>query len=89
VALAIIINVSTIIFGFSNVVFRTYAAEEAYGDVNIFVLIISIGSLYRIFATKMGGIMVDISSWQMVFIMCLLSNIPGLIAYRRIVRNHG
>jgi PAT family beta-lactamase induction signal transducer AmpG len=86
--LAIVINISTIIFSFSNVVFRTYAAEESSGDVNIFVLIISLSSLYRIISTKLGGMIADVGSWPMMFMMCLVSNIPGLIAYRRILKAH-
>jgi PAT family beta-lactamase induction signal transducer AmpG len=82
--LAIIINISTFSFGFTNVVYRTYAAEKANRDVNVFVLILSFGSLIRILAVNTGGFIVEHYSWLAVFLLSFLTNLPGFLAYSKL-----
>ncbi|MDR1365414.1 MAG: hypothetical protein LBJ42_02405, partial [Holosporales bacterium] len=57
--LTLLINVSTFIFGFSNVVFRTFIAEQSDGDVNIDSMLLSVGSAFRIFSCSIGGFIID------------------------------
>lgn len=83
--LAIIVNITTFSFGFTNVVYRTYAAEESDCDVNRYVLILSIGSLIRMGSIYLGGYVVDNFSWLALFSLCFLINIPGFFIYPRFI----
>jgi PAT family beta-lactamase induction signal transducer AmpG len=88
IILAIIINLATFTFGFTNVVYRTFAAQESNRDVNRFALILSIGSLIRIFSAYIGGVVVDHYSWATMFVICLIANIPGLFIYAKTIKNN-
>jgi PAT family beta-lactamase induction signal transducer AmpG len=82
--LIIVVNITTFSFGFTNVVYRTYAAEESDRDVNRFVLILSIGSIVRLGIIYVGGIIADYSSWTTLFFLCFFINIPGLFIYPKL-----
>jgi PAT family beta-lactamase induction signal transducer AmpG len=79
-----LVNVSTFIFGFSGVVFRTFVAEEAKRDVNMYVMLLSIGSLIRILSYSFAGNIVENYSWEAVYFLCLISNIPGYFLYSKL-----
>jgi PAT family beta-lactamase induction signal transducer AmpG len=88
--LTLLINISTFVFGFSNVVFRTFVAEQSDGDVNIDSILLSIGSALRILACSLGGLIIEGSSWMAMYTICLISNLPGLMVCRKFyVRDHG
>ena len=83
--ITILINCASFIFSFSNVVFRTLVALISNRDVNIFTLLLSLGSLIRICAYSFSGKLVDNFSWEFVYLLCLLSNIPGYLLCRRLI----
>lgn len=77
----ILVNISTFIFGFSGVVFRTFVAENSRKDINIYATLLSFGSLIRILSYSFAGIVVEQYSWGIIYFICLLSNIPGYFLY--------
>lgn len=79
--ITILVNISTFIFGFSGVVFRTFAAENSKKDINIYATLLSFGSLIRILSYSFAGIVVEQYSWGTIYFICLLSNIPGYFLY--------
>lgn len=82
--IASLVNASSLIFGFTNVIFRTFIAEESKKDVNIYMILMSIGSLLRIASYYIGGFIVDTYSWHLVYVICIISNIPGIYLYTRL-----
>ena len=84
--IAVIVGVTTFVFGFGSVVFRTFTAEKSRRDVNIYVMLLSIGSLIRIVSYSFAGFVVENYSWRALFIICLLSNIPGYLCSKRICK---
>ena len=79
--ITILVNISTFIFGFSGVVFRTFAAENSKKDINIYATLLSFGSLIRILSYSFAGVVVEQYSWGTIYFICLLSNIPGYFLY--------
>lgn len=84
--ITVLVNVASFIFGFSNVVFRTFTAESAAKDINIYTLLLSFGSLIRVLSYTFAGTIVDVFSWEMIYFICLLSNVPGLFLYLNLKR---
>lgn len=76
---AIILNIATFFLGFSAVVYRTYISELAKSDINTYTILLSIGSIFRSLSLYIGGYIVDIFSWHILYIVCLLSNSPGIL----------
>lgn len=79
--ITVLVNVSTFIFGFSSVVFRTFIAENSKKDINIYATLLSFGSFIRILSYSFAGVVVDQYSWGTIYFICLLSNIPGYFLY--------
>ena len=77
--ITILVNIATFVFGFSGVVFRTFTAHISNRDVNIYTIFLSIGSLIRICSYSLAGFVVEHYSWNTLFVLCLISNIPGYI----------
>ncbi len=86
--LGILINVATFVFGFSGVVFRTMVSRESHRDVNMYTILLSIGSLVRIGSYSFAGFIVDHFSWGTIFFICLISNIPGFFLYSKLRREN-
>lgn len=84
VTVAVCVNFAIFFFGFLNVVFRTFAAQEAKRDVNMYTSLLSIGSLVRIVLYTFAGTIVDYYSWQAVYLFCFFSNIPGYFLYSKL-----
>lgn len=84
--IAVIVGVTTFVFGFGSVVFRTFTAEKSRRDVNTYAMLLSIGSLIRIVSYSFTGFVVENYSWYALFIICLLSNIPGYLCSKRICK---
>lgn len=84
IILTLLINVSTFVFGFSSVVFRTFASQNSQRDVNIYVTLLSLGSLIRIISYSFAGGIVDNYSWTVLYFLCLVSNIPGYFLYLKL-----
>lgn len=82
--IATLVNISSLIFGFTNVIFRTFISEESKKDVNIYMMLMSIGSLIRIASYYIGGFIVDTYSWHLVYAVCIISNIPGIYLYTKL-----
>ena len=83
---AMLINTSTLLFGYSTVAFRTYLSEQANSDINTYTILTSFSSIFRLFSVYIGGILTDFLSWEGIYLVCLLSNIPGIFAYRKILK---
>jgi PAT family beta-lactamase induction signal transducer AmpG len=81
--LTLIVNIETFIFGFSNVVFRSLMADLSCGNVNIYTMALSTGSALRIISYGIGGMLADLFSWTTVYLVCMFSNLPGLVLYMR------
>jgi PAT family beta-lactamase induction signal transducer AmpG len=77
--LAILVNISTFFFGFSSIIYRTYISEISMSDINMYTIFLSIGSVGRTLLALLGGAIVDVFSWKILYIACLLSNIPGIL----------
>jgi PAT family beta-lactamase induction signal transducer AmpG len=77
--LTILVNISSFFFGFSSVVYRVYISEISMSDINMYTILLSIGSVGRTFSAYIGGTIADACSWQILYIVCLLSNIPGIL----------
>lgn len=88
ITITILVNVVTFFLGFSGVVFRTLVAQEAKKDVNIYAMLLSIGSLVRICSYSFSGIVVDNYSWGTMYFLCLLSNIPGYFLYSKLKKGN-
>jgi PAT family beta-lactamase induction signal transducer AmpG len=84
--LTVMVNVETFVFGFSNVVFRSFIADSSRGNVNVYTMVLSAGSALRIVSYGIGGMLADLFSWTTVYTVCLVSNIPGMVLYLRWVR---
>jgi PAT family beta-lactamase induction signal transducer AmpG len=77
---ATLVNISTFFLGFSTVIYRVYISEISEADINTYTILLSVGSMFRSLSVCVGGIIVDEFSWITLYIVCVLSNIPGLIA---------
>ena len=75
----LLVNIATFVFGFCGVVFRTFIAHISKRDVNIYTIFLSLGSLIRICTYSFAGFVVEHYSWNILFTLCLISNIPGYI----------
>lgn len=75
--ITILVNVATFVFGFCGVVFRTFIAHISKRDVNIYTIFLSLGSFIRICTYSIAGFIVAHYSWNILFIICMISNIPG------------
>lgn len=76
---AILINVSVFFLGFGAIIYRTFISEISNSDINKYAIFLSIGSIGRIISTYSGGMIVDWLSWGALYIICIVSNIPGLL----------
>lgn len=80
IELFILINISTFFLSFSSMIYRTYISEIADGDINSYTVLISMGSLFRSFASYMGGIIIDHFSWSVLYAVCCIFTIICSIA---------
>ena len=79
VIIAILINIATFFLGFSSMIYRTYISEAANGDINSYTVLLSIGSLFRSISFYIGGILVDFTSWTILYVFCAIFTVIGLI----------
>ena len=82
--LGILVNIATFVFGFSGVIFRTMVSQESKRDVNMYTILLSIGSLVRIGSYTFSGEIVEYFSWGTIYFICLISNIPGFFMYSKL-----
>lgn len=80
VAISILLNTVTFFLGFSAVIYRVYISGISESDINTYTILLSIGSMFRSISLYIAGCVVDIFSWETLYIVCLLSNIPGIFA---------
>lgn len=76
-AITILVNIATFVFGFCGVIFRTFIAHISKRDINIYTISLSLGSFIRICTYSIAGFIVAHYSWNMLFIVCMISNISG------------
>jgi MFS family permease len=84
ITIAALVNIATFTFGFSNVIFRTFTAEEAKKDINTYTILLSIGSIIRIASYSIAGWTVEHYSWHLIYFLCVVSNIPGIFLYSKL-----
>ncbi|MDR2666667.1 MAG: MFS transporter [Holosporales bacterium] len=84
VTITVLVNIATFTFGFSNVIFRTFTAEESKKDINTYTILLSIGSIVRISSYSVAGWIVEHYSWYMIYFLCVVSNIPGIFLYSKL-----
>ncbi len=76
---AFILTISSFSCGFLNVVFRTFVDKYSQKDVNKNVLLISLGSLFKLVFANFSLLIANNNNWGMLYILCVLSTIPGII----------
>jgi predicted MFS family arabinose efflux permease len=76
--IAFMVNLSTFCFGFSSVVYRTFVSKLSESNINVYTILLSIGSILRLASMYFGGIIVDQWSWSILFTACFMVVIPGL-----------
>ena len=81
-----LVNIATFVFGFSGVIFRTFIAHISRRDVNIYTIFLSLGSLIRICTYSFAGFVVEHYSWNILFALCLISNIPGYLLTKQFLK---
>ena len=81
-----LVNIATFVFGFSGVIFRTFIAHISRRDVNIYTIFLSLGSLIRICTYSFAGFVVEHYSWNILFALCLISNIPGYLLIKQFLK---
>lgn len=85
--IALLTNISTFFFGFTTTILRIYFAEESQHNVNTYTTLLSLGSMARMFILYIAGIFTFFSlEWEILFYICALSNILGLLAYKKILK---
>jgi PAT family beta-lactamase induction signal transducer AmpG len=82
--ITVLVNIATFTFGFSNVIFRTFCAEESKKDINTYTILLSIGSIIRISSYSIAGWIVEHYSWHLIYLLCIISNIPGIFLYSKL-----
>jgi PAT family beta-lactamase induction signal transducer AmpG len=81
-AMGFYMNISTLFFGFAGVIYRTYISRVSANNVNSYTALVSIGSSSRILFSYFGGIISSKFSWTSLYLLCLVSIIPGLLICR-------
>ena len=79
IKMAIVLNISSLIFGFSNVMYRTFVDTISNGDINVNTSLGSIGPVFRTILSSASLLILDITGWSMFYIVCVLATIPGII----------
>lgn len=76
--MAIILNISSLIFGFSNVMYRTFIDTISNNDINVNTSLSSIGPLFRTIISSTSLLLLEHISWNVFYIICGLATIPGI-----------
>ena len=80
---AIILNISSLIFGFSNVIYRTFMDTISRHDININTVLASIGPLFRTILQSASMLILKIIDWNMFYLVCAMATLPGIyICYK-------
>lgn len=74
-----ILTISSLSCGFLNVSFRTFVDKFSQKDVNKNVLLLSIGSLFKLIFGSASLLIANNNQWGILYALCVLSTIPGLI----------
>lgn len=75
----IILTVSSLSCGFLNVSFRTFVDKYSQKDVNKNVLLISIGSLFKLIFGSLSLLIANNNHWGLLYLLCMFSTVPGLV----------
>lgn len=77
--MAIILNISSLIFGFSSVMYRAFMDTISNNDININTSLASIGPLFRTIISSASLLLLEHTSWNIFYIICGLATIPGIL----------
>ena len=83
ISVAIAMIFLSLILGYSNIVYRTFIDKESQGDININILLNSIGALFRSIFASIAIIIVGDLGWNTLYLYCTFSVIPGIIILMR------
>ncbi len=75
----LILTVASLSCGFLNVAFRTFVDKYSQKDVNKNVLLISLGSLFKLIFGSTSLLIANNNQWALLYALCVLSTVPGLI----------
>ncbi|MBQ9441177.1 MAG: MFS transporter [Alphaproteobacteria bacterium] len=79
IKMAIILNISSLIFGFSNVMYRAFVDTISNSDINVNTSLGSIGSLFRTVLSSASFLILDFTGWSMFYVICALATVPGIV----------
>lgn len=77
--MATILNTASLIFGFSNVIYRTFVDTISNGDINVNTSLASIGPLFRTIVSSLSLLLLEYINWHTFYMLCVIATIPGII----------
>ena len=84
IKMAVILNVASLIFGFSTVMYRAFVDTISNGDINVNTSLGSIGPLFRTILSSVSFAVLDITGWSMFYVICALATVPGIyVCYQK------
>lgn len=82
--MAIVLNISSLIFGFSNVMYRTFVDTISNHDINVNTSLASIGPLFRTVISSASLLLLEHTNWYLFYILCATATIPGIfVCYQK------
>ncbi|MBR1944338.1 MAG: MFS transporter [Alphaproteobacteria bacterium] len=77
--MTIVLNIASLIFGFSNVMYRAFVDNISNGDINVNTSLGSIGPLFRTLITSASLVLLEHTGWSMFYMLCGLATVPGIL----------
>ena len=77
--MAAILNVASLIFGFSNVMYRAFVDNISNGDINVNTSLGSIGPLFRTIISSGSLLLLEYTNWNVFYMLCAIATIPGIV----------
>ena len=73
-----------LIFGFSNVIYRTFVDTISNHDINVNTSLASIGPLFRTVISSVSLLLLEYTNWYVFYILCATATIPGIfVCYQK------
>lgn len=76
--MATILNTASLIFGFSNVMYRAFVDNISNGDINVNTSLGSIGPLFRTIISSGSLLLLEYTNWNVFYMLCAIATIPGI-----------
>ena len=84
IKMAVILNIASLIFGFSTVMYRTFVDTISNGDINVNTSLGSIGPLFRTLLSSASFALLKFTGWSLFYVICAIATIPGiLVCYQK------